>query len=144
MRSAQWKFGIAIVVILAAFAWLAVTGIRDSKSYYVTISQLQTLPQVHQRRLRVAGVVVPGTIRHEAAGTVFVLEQGTARLPVTYVGTSPLPDTLVGQAKAIADGHLLEDGTFQATGVSAKCASHYAPKGVGAGGRMPASSSAAM
>lgn len=139
MRGTQWKIGIAVVVMLAAFAWLAFTGIRDSKAYYVTISQLQTLPQAHQRRLRVAGIVVPGSIRHEAAGTEFVLQQGTARLPVTYIGSNPLPDTLVGQAKAIADGRWLPDGTFQATGVSAKCASHYAPK---VGGKpMPATSS---
>ncbi len=144
MRSAQWKFGIALAVIVAAFAWLAVSGIRDSKSYYVTVSQLKTLPQAHQRRLRVSGTVAPGSIRHEAAGTEFVLEQGAQRLPVTYIGTDPLPDTFVDNATAIAAGHWLEDGTFRATGVSAKCASHYEPKGVRASGRLPTTTAGSM
>ena len=144
MRAAQWKFGIALAVILAAFAWLAFTGIRDSKSYYVTIAQLQTLPQAHHRRLRVSGVVVPGSIQHTGAGVNFVLEAGNNRLPVTYVGTDPLPDTFVGKAKAIAAGHWLENGTFRATGVSAKCASHYEPKGVRASGKMPTTTAGTM
>ncbi len=34
------KIIVAVVVILAAVAWLTFTGVRDNKSYYVTISEL--------------------------------------------------------------------------------------------------------
>jgi cytochrome c-type biogenesis protein CcmE len=48
---------------------------------------------------------------------------------VTYIGSDPPPDTFVGGAQAMASGHLLPNGTFEATGLQAKCASKYEPKG---------------
>ena len=60
---------LATVVILASVAWLAFTGVRDNKSYYVTISELQGMGnKAYTRHLRVAGNVAPGSIharRHQ-------------------------------------------------------------------------------
>ena len=54
------RFGIAIAVIVAALSYLAFTGIQQTKSYYVTIKELQGMgDQAHSKRLRVAGKVVP-------------------------------------------------------------------------------------
>jgi hypothetical protein len=36
------KFGSATLVILLALGYLAYTGVQESKSYYVTIKELQT------------------------------------------------------------------------------------------------------
>jgi len=44
---------------------------------------------------------------------------------VLYTGREPLPDTLVDRAQAVAEGHLLQDGSFEANHVQAKCASKY-------------------
>lgn len=150
MRSAQWKFGILIALILATLGWLAFTSIRDSKAYFVTVAELAQMPQAeaHTRNLRVSGDVVPGSIRHlmeNGAGvTDFQIAQGGRKLAVSYVGTDPLPDTFVDNAQAVAAGRLLADGTFRADGVQAKCASKYEPKGVRAGGQAPRTSAGAM
>lgn len=144
MKFIRWKFGFVIAIILATFAWLAVTGIRDGKSYYVTVSQLAAMPGARTRRLRVAGQVLPGSIRHLPGQTDFTLEQGSRRLNVAYVGTDPLPDTFVDRAQAVASGRLLADGDFRATGVQAKCASKYEPKGARAAGRAPTTSAGSM
>ena len=131
MTTPRWKFGIALGIMLAALSWLAYTGVRESKSYYVTVSQLKTMPHAHSRRLRVAGTVVPGSIQHKGENDVeFTLLEGGQKLDVAYIGTDPLPDTFVGNAQAVAAGRLLRDGSFRATGVQAKCASKYEPKGV--------------
>lgn len=135
MRASHWKLGVALAIILATFAWLAVTGIRDSKSYYVTVAELKKMPDAHARRLRVEGDVVPGSIRRKSGETDFQLQQGGVTLPVAYVGTDPLPDTFVDHAQAVASGRWLSDGSFRATGVQAKCASKYEPQGVRAAGR---------
>lgn len=144
MHRNHWKFVVALAIMLATFAWLAFTGIRDSKSYYVTVAELKQMPDAGARRLRVAGEVVAGSIRHRGAQTDFMLQQGATTLPVAYVGTDPLPDTFVDHAQAVAAGRLLKDGSFRATGVQAKCASKYEPKGVRASGQMARTSAGTM
>jgi len=70
------RFGIAIAVVVGALSYLAYTGVRDTKSYYVTISELQNMGQdAHAKRLRVAGQVVPGSIRRHGTDADFQLDE---------------------------------------------------------------------
>ncbi len=131
MTRAHWKIALAVVIVLATLGWLSYTGIRDSASYYLTISQLKQVKAGSQRRYRVAGIVVPGSIQRHAGSMDFVLQQGKLTLPVSYIGTSPVPDTFVANAQALAEGRLLPDGQFQATGIQAKCPSKYKAKSYG-------------
>ncbi len=55
------RFGSVIAVILVALGYLAYTGVQDSKSYYVTIKELNGMgDSAYTKRLRVAGNVEPG------------------------------------------------------------------------------------
>ncbi|MGH9415275.1 MAG: cytochrome c maturation protein CcmE [Terriglobales bacterium] len=146
MRPTTWKFGLLIALILGTLGWLAFTGIRDSKAYFVTVTELEQMPaqQAHARRLRVSGEVVPGSIRKGLAETDFEISQGGHLLQVAYIGTDPLPDTFVDKAQAVASGRLLANGRFRAQGVQAKCASKYEPAGVRAGGHAPTTSAGSM
>ncbi|GAC1366361.1 MAG: hypothetical protein NVSMB3_15090 [Acidobacteriaceae bacterium] len=119
---------VATLVILATVAWLAFTGVRDTKSYYVTISELQAMGnKAYVRHLRVAGNVAPGSIHHVGTSATFeLLEQGRT-LQVNYQGTEPPPDTFKDNAQALAVGTYGHDGVFHATQLQAKCASKYAP-----------------
>ena len=122
------RFGIAIAVIVAALSYLAFTGIQESKSYYVTIKELQGMrDQTHARRLRVAGLVVPGSIRRQGAGADFQIDEQGLKLQVAYRGTEPPPDTFKDNAQALVEGTYGSDGVFHAKQIQAKCASKYAP-----------------
>ena len=46
-------------------------------------------------------------------------------LPVSYVGSDPLPDTFVDKSQALVEGSLAKNGSFVAEQVQAKCASKY-------------------
>lgn|SRR5215469_430595 len=46
-------------------------------------------------------------------------------LPVSYVGSDPLPDTFVDNSQALIEGRPGTDGRFMAEHVQAKCASKY-------------------
>ena len=122
------KIIVATVVILATVAYLALTGVRDNKSYYVTISELQGMgSKAYVRHLRVAGNVAPGSIHRVGTYVDFsLLEQGR-KLDVSYKGTEPPPDTFKDDAQALAVGTYGRDGVFHATQLQAKCASKYAP-----------------
>jgi cytochrome c-type biogenesis protein CcmE len=127
-RKSPTKIIIATVVILATVAYLAFTGGRDNKSYYVTIGELQGMGnQAYVRHLRVAGNVAPGSIHRAGTNATFdLLEQGR-KLSVVYQGSEPPPDTFKDDAQALAVGTYGHDGVFHATELQAKCASKYAP-----------------
>ena len=134
------KFGSVTVVILLSLGYLAYTGVQESKSYYVTISELHGMgDKAYTKRLRVAGNVQPGSIKRKGTEVQFVLvEQGNS-LPVIYTGTEAPPDTFKDYSQALADGSFGRDGVFHAKGLQAKCASKYAPKQGGQpGNRMSA------
>jgi cytochrome c-type biogenesis protein CcmE len=125
----KWPFAAGIVVILATVSWLAYSGIQESKTYYVTVSELFTNQDLQSRRLRVAGDVTTGSIAREDGRVNFQIQQGGKLLKIVYTGTEPLPDTLQDGAEAIADGRYQQDGTFHAEAVQAKCPSKYEAKG---------------
>ena len=118
---------LAAIVILGTVGWLAYTGVRDNKSYYVTITELQGMGnKAYTRHLRVAGNVAPGSIHRVGPNADFtLLEQGKV-LRVDYKGAEPPPDTFKDDAQALAVGTFGHDGVFHATQLQAKCASKYA------------------
>lgn len=120
------KFGLGIGVIVVSMAVLAWLGYGESKTYYHTIAELQTLQgAARSHRLRVGGTVEPGSI-HRLSGRVdFVLQGEGKSLPVSYVGSDPLPDTFVDKSQALVEGSLAKNGSFVAEQVQAKCASKY-------------------
>ena len=123
------KFGAVTVVILVSMGYLAYTGVQDSKSYYVTIKELKGLgDSAYSKRLRVAGSVVPGSIKRSGTHVDFMLKEQDLTLPVSYTGTEAPPDTFKDDSQALADGSFGRDGVFHAKQLQAKCASKYAPQ----------------
>jgi cytochrome c-type biogenesis protein CcmE len=131
-RSAVFRFGAPIVVIVLALGYLAYTGVQESKSYYVTIAELKQQSTqgeaIYNKRLRVAGDVIPGSIKRSGMKVDFALSENGNTLPVVYTGTDAPPDTFKDNAQALAEGHFGRDGVFHATGIQAKCASKYEAK----------------
>jgi cytochrome c-type biogenesis protein CcmE len=120
------KFGVGIGVIVVALALLAWLGYGESKTYYHTIAEYQSLQgSARNHRMRLAGTVAPGSIRHLPGRVEFVLEEQGKTLPVSYVGNEPLPDTFVDKSQALVEGRPAADGKFVAEHVQAKCASKY-------------------
>jgi cytochrome c-type biogenesis protein CcmE len=126
------KFGIGVAIILVTLSCLAYVGAQQSKTYYHTISEIPTLngTALHLR-LRVGGDVKNGSIQHYAGRVDFELVEQGKTLPVSYVGTDPLPDTFKDGAQCLVEGKVKPDGRFEAETVQAKCASKYeaAPAG---------------
>jgi cytochrome c-type biogenesis protein CcmE len=147
----QLRIGIASVVILGTIGYLAYTGAASSKSYYVTVAEMQGMgDKAYQTHLRVEGFVKPATIQQNGAHVTFVLTEFESHNPkatanprsitVNYQGSEPPPDTFKGDAQALAIGTWGHDGVFHATQLQAKCASKYAPAAPGAAqpGQKPA------
>lgn len=123
------KFGGLMVLIVGSLMWLAVGGVKETKTYYKTIPELQKMDATARNgRVRVGGDVKAGSIVKNGGQVAFVLHQDGTTLNVLYTGADPLPDTFKDNSVALADGHLGPDGVFEATKVQAKCASKYESK----------------
>ncbi|MEO6924150.1 MAG: cytochrome c maturation protein CcmE [Bryocella sp.] len=122
------KFIVAGLVVVGMVAWLAISGYSDSKQYYVTIAELQTMGnRAYKVHLRVAGNVAPGTIDRNGPNAKFTLTEQGKVLRVDYQGSEPPPDEFKDDAQTLAIGTFGHDGVFHATQLQAKCASKYAP-----------------
>jgi cytochrome c-type biogenesis protein CcmE len=122
------KFGVPILIIVSGLAYLAVSGVQESKSYYVTIKELNEMGDgVYTKRLRVAGNVQPGSIHRQGTHIQFTLAEQGRTLNVVYSGTEAPPDTFKDNAQALAEGNYGRDAIFHAKQLQAKCASKYGP-----------------
>src|SRR5882724_13437791 len=129
------KFGIGIGVIVISMACLAWLGYGESKTYYHTLAELDGLKgAARNQHMRVGGTVEEGSIHRMTGRVDFVLEGEGKTLPVSYVGSDPLPDTFVDKSQALVEGHPSPDGRFVAEVVQAKCASKYEAAPGGSGG----------
>ncbi len=123
------KFAALIVVVIGTVVWLATAGMKETQTYYKTITEVQQMgAKAYTARLRVAGDVESGSIQRVGEQVQFVLTQDKSKLKVAYTGTDPLPDTFKDGAQALADGKLGRDGVFRASKIQAKCASKYEAK----------------
>ena len=129
MSKKHLQFGVAIGVVLVTLTWLAYSGVKESKTYYVTVKELQGMgDEALSKRLRVGGNVAPGTIKRQGKIVEFMLVEQGLTMKVRYTGSSPLPDTFVDNSQALADGRYTRDGVFEASQIQAKCASKYEAK----------------
>jgi cytochrome c-type biogenesis protein CcmE len=135
------KFGSAISIIVLTLGYLAYTGVNESKSYYVTIAELRNDENATEKRLRVAGNVLPGSIKRQGTTVEFILVENDQKLPVIYKGTEAPPDTFKDDSQALVEGKFHKDGVFRANHLQAKCASKYAPKKDGEQPYAPAAAS---
>ncbi len=124
----QLKFVAICALFVGCLVWLAMAGIGESATYYVTIQELTGMHDATAKRLRVGGDVEPGSIVKEAGHVEFTITQDDRKLQVVYVGDDPLPDTFRDRAQALCDGKLRADNVFEAHKIQAKCASKYEAK----------------
>jgi cytochrome c-type biogenesis protein CcmE len=131
------KFAALVVIVIGTLVWLATAGMKESQTYYKTITEVRQMGErAYGARLRVAGDVEAGSIQRAGNEIQFVLVQDKNKLKVAYTGADPLPDTFKDGAQALADGKLGRDGVFRASKIQAKCASKYEAKP----GQLPAGS----
>jgi cytochrome c-type biogenesis protein CcmE len=120
---------LAVVAVIAA-ALLAMWGLKDRAAYFYTPADVVAGKAVSNRAMRLGGMVERGSVSREADGvtTRFVVEDGDARVPVTFRGI--LPDLFREGSGVVAEGRLAR-GTFVADNILAKHDERYMPPQLG-------------
>jgi cytochrome c-type biogenesis protein CcmE len=126
---ARTKFLIGGLLVLSTSGYLMASSIESTGMYYLTPSELAAKVQgdetFHNTGVRVGARVVPGTIKRDPGGksVAFTVTDGARTYPVRYRGI--IPDTFTDSVDVVVEGRLHRDGVFQATVLTAKCASRY-------------------
>ena len=126
----QARIIVGIVIIVGLVGYLAFVGFEEGRSYYVTCDEVAAAEsEFTNTNLKLAGVVVDGSITRDGDILTFTLEYDGATYPVRYIGMDPVPDTFKDGVEAVVDGRLLADGSFEGKKIQAKCASKYESDG---------------
>lgn len=118
---------IALVVLMSA-GLLAAWALRNQASYFYVPSDIAANPPSPDSAVRLGGMVKKGSIQTAADGVTihFVVEDGEARVPVTFKGI--VPSLFVEGSGVVAEGRLGRDGTFVADNLLAKHDENYVPR----------------
>ena len=126
------RFLLGLVAVASVVSFLAWTGVRDAKVYYLTpvelVERVGADPAYHDIGVKVSGKVVDGSysggggeLIHRFA--VADLDDPQVRFQVEY--RDILPDTFTEDAEVVLEGRFRADGVFEATTVLTKCGSRY-------------------
>lgn len=119
-----------IFIIVGLVGYLAFIGFEEGRTYYMTCDEVaENEAELTNTNLKLAGVVVDGSITRDGDILTFKLEYEGATYPVRYTGMDPVPDTFKDGVEAVVDGRLLADGSFEGKKIQAKCASKYESDG---------------
>jgi cytochrome c-type biogenesis protein CcmE len=120
----RWSFILAGLLIAGAVLYLVLANTRASAEYYMTIGELQRCTTCANQTVRVAGEVTAGSIQRNSQTQVlrFTMSDGKMSMPVVYGGI--VPDAFNPGLTVVVEGHL-ENGTFQAKTLLAKCPSKF-------------------
>jgi cytochrome c-type biogenesis protein CcmE len=121
---------LAVVAVLGAVL-LAMWGLKDRAAYFYTPADVAAGKASAGKAMRLGGMVERSSVRREGDGvtTRFIVEDGEARVPVTYRGI--LPDLFRGGSGVVAEGKLAADRSFVADNILAKHDERYMPPELG-------------
>jgi len=114
------------VIVLSVVGYLIFTGLRDTMTYYLTVSEvLAKSTEIHDQTIRVGGNVTPDSIQWDAKDLMllFKIEDDQSVLHIEYKGV--VPDSFKPGQEVVVEGRYTGQGRFLATTIMPKCASKY-------------------
>lgn len=122
------KFIVAGVIVIAAIAYLTVSGFKQSSVYYLEVHELQKDPTAYTSKgVRISGDIKPDSTVKDLPKKYlkFVMTDETgAEMNVVYNGL--IPDAFEEGNQVIVEGkYIASNNTFTATTLLVKCPSKY-------------------
>jgi cytochrome c-type biogenesis protein CcmE len=121
---------VAAVAALLIAVVLAMWGLKDRASYFLTPADIAAGKAADGQPVRLGGMVEKGSVQRQSDGVTirFTVTDGKAQTPVVYRGI--VPDLFREGSGAVAEGRI-ERGTFIADTILAKHDERYMPPELG-------------
>ena len=123
-RRRLWML-VGSLCVLGVAATLVLYSLNDNLVFFYSPSQVAEKKPPPERRFRLGGLVVEGSVQKRGQETRFRITDLKGELPVVYRGL--LPDLFREGQGVIAEGSLGTDGVFMAREVLAKHDENYMP-----------------
>ena len=123
-RRRLWML-VGSLCVLGVAATLVLYSWNDTLVFFYSPSQVAEKKPPPERRFRLGGLVVEGSVQKRGQETRFRITDLKGELPVVYRGL--LPDLFREGQGVIAEGSLGTDGVFMAREVLAKHDENYMP-----------------
>ena len=119
---------VALALIAGSLGWVAFKGLTNNLVYFVTPTELLTRG-VAGDRVRLGGLVDPGSVRHQGRTIRFVVTDGSTRMSV--VDTGGVPSLFREGQGVVVEGVYGSDGAFHADTVLVRHNGVYRPPAPG-------------
>lgn len=114
----RWRLAAVVAVVLAGVGLLAASGLQGTLVYYRTPTELVTNPALGAERVRLGGLVLPGSVQRAPGVVRFTLSDGANDVRVAYTG--PLVGVFQAGQGALVDGTYGADRVFRADALMVK------------------------
>jgi cytochrome c-type biogenesis protein CcmE len=116
-------------IILVAVIFLSIMLLRNSLTYYYTVSEFNSkTSELTGKSIRVGGEVLPGVVRNvsqmQMTFTIADKTNMNSTIQIVYASGS-VPDTFKEGQDVIVEGKFPGSGAFVATSLIMKCPSKY-------------------
>jgi cytochrome c-type biogenesis protein CcmE len=117
---------VAAVLVAGSLGWVAYRGLKGNLVYYRTPTEiLQQGRSAVGERIRLGGLVMPGSVREDGTSVRFVVTDQTTRM--TVIDTEAVPALFAGGRGVVLEGYYGRDGAFHADTVLVKHNDRYTP-----------------
>jgi cytochrome c-type biogenesis protein CcmE len=122
----RWRLVVAGLVVLAALAFLLARGLDDATLYFRTTAEaVAERDALADRRFRILGRVVPGSVRSTGEDVMFLIEADDVRAQVRHRGDPP--ELFKEGIPVVLEGRWQSD-VFASDRIMVKHSSEYTPK----------------
>ncbi len=129
MKAKNQRLILALMGLVAVIGagLLAASGLKQEAAFFYAPGDVATNGLPLGKAVRLGGMVADKSIRQDPDGVTihFVVEDGKAKVPVTFKGIAP--DLFKEKSGVVAEGEFRADGSFIASNLLAKHDERYMP-----------------
>ena len=115
---------LAGLTALGVATTLVLLALGSGAAFFFSPSEVLAASTPPAKRIRLGGLVEPGSLQREGKTVAFRVTDGKGAIPVTYVGITP---DLFREGQGVVTEGVLKDGVFVAETILAKHDENYMP-----------------
>ena len=121
----RFFFVLLILITLILTVFLILKSLEENVVYFQSPTEIQVLPEIDKKKIRVGGMVKIDSISIEAKKIKFIITDFKNEINVTYNGA--VPNLFEEEKGVVAEGFLKDRSYFSATKILAKHDENYMP-----------------
>ena len=120
---ALFLFAALLTLILTIF--LVIKSLEENVVYFISPSEIKSLPEIEKKKIRVGGMVKKGSIVADKVSTNFIITDFKNEIFVSFNGL--VPNLFAEEKGVVAEGYLKDRDFFIAKKILAKHDENYMP-----------------